>query len=488
MWTPLERDTICKDAIHRIVCRKCGSPTAIVPPQTVDVLTYNASNNTTIEEDKNMKRNILTSALMLLVLLLLAACASGTEGSAEGGSEGGAEGEEILVGHLTYQSGDFAAFGDQFDGAVNFSLDVINEDPPLGRPLAVIHEDIGTVGEAQAARKLLDTDNVDILLNAAHSYEAYRDYMLQYQEDNNAPLMPSVHAGAIPQEIGGDTGEPLFRGSPMDTAQGAAALISAEEAGAETVAIVASEIAGFQLQKDGAIRGAEELGLEVLDTIDLQPGQSSYRSEATRLADAGPDAIIAFLPPEDGGTFVKNTAEAGMSTIIIGTTDWQEPAFPSTATLSALEQHEMVLTVGYTFAENAAWEFYQPAWNDSEYAELSDASNSYTIQYYDLLIVTALAIEAAGSTDSDAWAAAVPEVSEAPGTECFTYEECITLLRDGEDVDYQGITGDFNYSDTGVVSGLFGSFEWTDLETLERVQILDDTAILELDAAAASGG
>jgi ABC-type branched-subunit amino acid transport system substrate-binding protein len=415
----------------------------------------------------------------MVVAFALVACA--------GGSEEVSESEEIVLGHLTTHTGEWAGFGPHFDGAADFTLEIINEDPPLGRPIRAIHEDFGTTGEAQAVRKLLDTDGIDILLNAQHAYDSYRDYMLQYQEDNNAPLMPSVHAGAIPQEIGGDPGEPLFRGSPMDTAQSAAALLSAQEAGAQSIVIVASEISGFQLQKDGAIGGAEILGLEVLDVIDLQVAQTSYRSEASRIAGVEPDAIIAFITPEDGGTFVKNTAEAGISTIVIGTTDWQDEAFPATATLSALEQHEMVLTVGYTFADNDAWAYYEPLWNNSEYAEVSDAGNSYTIQYYDLLVVTALAIEAAGSIESDAWAAAVPEVTGAPGAECFTYPDCVVLIRDGEDIDYQGITGDYNYSDTGVVSGLFGSFQWVDLETLERVQVLDDTAILELDAAAASG-
>jgi hypothetical protein len=40
------------------------------------------------------------------------------------------------------------------------------------------HGDLGTVGEAQAARRLLENDGADVLLNAAHEYAAYRDFML----------------------------------------------------------------------------------------------------------------------------------------------------------------------------------------------------------------------------------------------------------------------------------------------------------------------
>ena len=69
--------------------------------------------------------------------------------------------EDILVGHLTYHTGEYGAWGDFFDAVADFSLSVINEDPPLGRPFGVIHQDIGTMGEAAAARKLIDSDLSD---------------------------------------------------------------------------------------------------------------------------------------------------------------------------------------------------------------------------------------------------------------------------------------------------------------------------------------
>ena len=77
---------------------------------------------------------------------------------------------EIKVGHLTYHTGEFGGFGEFFDAVTDFSLEVINEDPPLGRKLVPIHQDIGTIGEARAARKLIDGENIDILLNACLLY------------------------------------------------------------------------------------------------------------------------------------------------------------------------------------------------------------------------------------------------------------------------------------------------------------------------------
>ena len=144
---------------------------------------------------------------------------------------GSASAQDIKVGHLTYHTGEFGGFGEFFDAVTDMSLDVINADPPLGRKLVPIHQDIGTIGEARAARKLIDSDGIDILLNAAHNYMSYRDYMLDKQSSDKGPLMPSVHGGAIEAEFGGNASEPLFRGSPMDSAQGSAALLYAKESG-----------------------------------------------------------------------------------------------------------------------------------------------------------------------------------------------------------------------------------------------------------------
>src|SRR5690606_20004123 len=61
----------------------------------------------------------------------------------------------------------------------------------------------------------------------------------------------------------------------------------------------------------------------------------------------------------------------------------------------------------------------------------------------------ALAIEAGGSTNASDWAPAMTEVTDG-GTVCYTYEECIGLLRDGEDIDYEGVTGPGTFTEGGV--------------------------------------
>lgn len=418
------------------------------------------------------------AALSLPIVLMLAACTA----PQEGGGQAGDSGDPIVVGHLTAHTGPFADVGPLLDGATAFALEIINEDPPLGRPMQQINQDLGTIGEAQASRLLVERENVDVLWGIAHEYLSYRDWILQQVADSGKPIMPSVHGGAVPAQYGGTAEEPMFRGSPMDSGQAIAAVLQAQEAGAERIAILATEIEGSQAQKEAAERAAEEIGLEVVSVLNVQPEQASYRSTVDSIAEADPDALLMFTQAEDGATIVKQAAEAGLSLVIIGTQEWLGSAFFDVATYSAIQQHQNVQIAAYTHADSPAWDFFLERWEASEFADIAEAQNSYALQFYDQLVVTALAIEAAGSTDAADWAEHVREVSMAPGKTVYTYAEGIAALRAGEDIDYSGVTGEYDYTDTGVVSGLYGIFEWSPEGELNQVNIINDGAILALEA------
>ncbi|MEM9318931.1 MAG: ABC transporter substrate-binding protein [Pseudomonadota bacterium] len=393
-----------------------------------------------------------------------------------------AQDEEILVGHLTYHTGEFGAFGPFFDGVTEMVLSQINEDPPLGMPLRAIHQDIGTVGEARAARKLVDSDGVQILLNPAHSYLSYREFMLETIAENSLPLMPSVHGGAIEGDIGGVAAEPIFRGSPLDTANGVAGMIHAAEQGFSSVVVIATEVAGSQLQKEAAVAAASALGLEVLGDFDIEAGQGNYRSVVSRVARLEPDAVIVFSSPNVGGSLVKNAAEAGSSWYIVGSGEWQETEFYDTATESALAQHQAVVFAANAHAENPAWAPFSEYASNSQWSEdIGDVSNSYVIQYFDLLVASALAIESAGELDVNSWTDAMYAVTGGEGEVVYTYADGLAALRAGNAINYDGVTGSMEYTDTGVVSGLFGIFTWDNGE-LAQVATVDGDRVLEIDA------
>lgn len=378
-----------------------------------------------------------------------------TEGSDEGGDDSGeetADGEPIIAGELAYYTGPFGAVGQCLSHDLDFPVEeIINEDPPLGRPIELIHEDVGTVGEGQAARTLLDQNEVDILISPAHEYRTYRDFVLSLLEEQDRPLMPTVHGGSIPKNIGGSPDEPIFRAQGLDEGLGAYGMLYGEEAGWESVVVFATQVEGFQLAADAAEATAEEVGIEVLARIDAQPEQPSYRAEAQRIADLDPDAVIVQAGPIESATLVKQAAEAGLSETWVGEPGWSQDEFLGTVGAESIATQELVGFAAFSpRRDTPAWEFYSEAWNNGPYAEdCGPADGQYHFSAYDLMVITALAIEASGSANASDWAPAMFDVTEE-GTVCSTYQECIDLIRDGEDIDYEGVTGPGTFTEGGV--------------------------------------
>lgn len=369
------------------------------------------------------------------------------------------EGEPVVVCELAYYTGEFAPYGPALTSDVAFPIQsVINEDPPLGRPWDLISEDLGG-GEAQAARTCLEQHGADIIVSIAHGYRTYRDFMMEWWQENDSPLGPTVHGGAIPGNLGGKGAEPLFRAQGLDEALGTSGSLYADSIGAEDVVIFATQVEGFQLAADAAEKAAEELGLNVLARIDVPAEQPSYRAEAQRIADLDPDAVITQAGSVESATLIKQAAEAGLSLNWIGETGWSQAEFIGTLGTEPISSQE---GIGFAaFSPNTAtpaWEFYQPLRDGAtdalaEQFGIEDpygADNPYAYSTYDLMVLTALAVEAAGSYSATDWAQAMQEVGDAPGEVCYTYEECLGLIRDGQDIDYEGIVGPGTFTEGGV--------------------------------------
>jgi branched-chain amino acid transport system substrate-binding protein len=229
--------------------------------------------------------------------------------------------------------------------------------------------------------------------------------------------------------------------------------LAAEDAGAQSVVIFATQVEGFQIAADAAEKTAVILGIEVLDRIDVLAEQPSYAAEAQRIADLEPDTVIVQAGSVESGTLIKQAAEAGLSLDWIGETGWIQPEFIDTLGVDTIATQK---SIGYAaFAPNdttPAWEFYQPLWDDTPgYGDLyGPATDQYHFSTYDVMTHTALAVAYAGSYAASVWAPAMFEVGDPPGTMCYSYPECLALIRAGEDIDYEGVTGPGAYSAGGV--------------------------------------
>jgi branched-chain amino acid transport system substrate-binding protein len=450
---------------------------------------------------KRRIRALPVIALLVVFALIAAACGdddTGTTTTAAGSTTTGAtalpcatDTDNVLAGELAYYTGEFAPYGKMLTGSLTFPIDeVINLDPPLGRHWDFIAEDIGTVGEAAAAHKMIEEDGIDILISPAHGYGPYRSWFIEWEAEHDSPLGPTVHGGSIPFDIGGDVAEPIFRAQGPDAGLGANGTIYASMIGAQTVVIFATQVEGFQLAATAAEDAVPVVGgMELLTRIDAPATQDSYRTQAQQIADLNPDAVIMEAGSLESATLIKEAAEAGVSTNWIGETGWSQAEFIETLGLETIDTQESVgyIAVGYR-DDNPAWEGYKATWDASDYAADPDflgADNPYNYTAYDLLVLTALAVESGGSYCSSDWAPAMFEVAAAPGTVCYTYPECLALVRAGTDIDYEGVTGPGDFAEGGMnaVTPVFvqffsdGTTDQVFLDGVHSLEVVNEVSI-----------
>jgi ABC-type branched-subunit amino acid transport system substrate-binding protein len=89
------------------------------------------------------------------------------------------------------------------------------------------------------------------------------------------------------------------------------------------------------------------------------------------------------------------------------------------------------------------------------------ADFSYAAESYDAVILIALAAEQGGSTDGKTIRDNLVSVSKG-GTKCTTFADCKALIADGEDIDYDGVSGPVEFADNGDPSyATMGIYEYT---------------------------
>jgi len=73
-------------------------------------------------------------------------------------------------------------------------------------------------------------------------------------------------------------------------------------------------------------------------------------------------------------------------------------------------------------------------------------------------------------------------VTGGDGEKVYSYEDGIAAIRAGKEINYDGVTGSMEYTDTGIVAGIFGIFEWQDDGTISQVGSVSADDVLALEA------
>lgn len=382
----------------------------------------------------------------LAVVLLLAACGGSPSTSSSGG------GSPVTMGVLSCFTGTLASLGQAMLQGSQVAQRAINEAGGiLGRQLNLAHADTqcDEADSVPALRQLLAAQNI-VGIIGPETQEISAD-------------APIITAAQIPDEFQGgstlfdhNTNTWLWRDSPSDSQLGVAMALYAHKKGYKTAALLFYSDIAAQTFAAPITTTWEKLGHTIVSNITVAPDQTSYRTQVQQIINAHPDVIFTQTDAATAAVIFQNFKELDNLAIpFVGTDVTGVDQYLKAITYPIAHAHlTSVYGTSVTGQATDAFNQFFAAQFGSSQQPLANANYAY-----DAAISLALAIDKAGSTTGSAVNAAMTAVTNPPGTQCYTYKDCLSLLKAGKKINYDGASGDLNYNKYQNVFGPYGAFQ-----------------------------
>jgi ABC-type branched-subunit amino acid transport system substrate-binding protein/uncharacterized RDD family membrane protein YckC len=356
--------------------------------------------------------------------------------SCVGGSDG-----TLAIGGLLPHTGDLSFLGPPAAAAAQVAVDEINAaGGVLGRDVLYLPGDSGDA-EPDLANPALDAhlaEGADVILGAMGSGISFNVIdrivgacKIQFSPGNTSAMFTDYADDDL-----------YFRTAPSDTLQGQAVADLMIESGAATAAILARQDAYGEVLLESVRQPFEAQGGQVVVDLGYDPGAAAFDAEVSAVVGAAPDAIVVIGFDESArildGLFAAGV-NAGTTSIYLVDGNIGDYLGESISHPGALLGVRGTLPMAEITSDFAA----RMSGVDPSLVEFS-----YGPETYDAVIVTALATAAAG-TDNPADVARQINGVTRDGESCGTFADCMALLDQGGDVDYDGVSGPLEFSRTG---------------------------------------
>lgn len=294
-------------------------------------------------------------------------------------------------------------------------------------------------------------DNVDVVLGSSAS-EISRSIIDQVTGECMVMLSPS-NTGPVFTTY--DDDDLYFRTIAADILQGRVLAETALEEGAQSASIIYRQDDYGAGLSEFIAAPFEEAGGSIETNTAYDPEATSFDAEVQEIVDADADALF-FVTFTEGAQILQDLIEAGF-----------DPASKqiyfvegnmSDAFVEGMTDPSVMEGVRGTIPGSEVTEEFR-ARMDEKNPNLP--AYTYGPETYDGVVVLALAAEAAESDQADLIAEQINGITR-DGTACTSYEECRTLIQEGEDIDYNGISGSLEFALPGEpAAASYGIFSWT---------------------------
>lgn len=368
--------------------------------------------------------------------------------------------DTVKIGALMPMTGDLAAYGETSYNGVKLAADQINAaGGVLGNQIEVITGDTQTLPQPaiDAAQRLVNVEGVVGIVGALSSGNTIPVAQTVAATEGVPMISPASTSPVITGVADNDT---LFRTVPSDAYQGVALADVTMQEGIDTVAVIyVNNDYGEGLAN--AFGGAyEERGGTVTGSVPYEQGKASYRGELQQLS-GDAQALVLIGYPENGATILRQALEEGFFDRFIFTDGMKAPEVIEQ--IGAEFLNGSFGTAPQALAASNPAQLFETFYNES-FGELPP--KPYIDTSYDAVMLMALAIQAAGSTDRAEVLENLRMVANPPGEEVLPgeWQRAVELLEAGTDIDYTGASGALDFDDAGDVGGTFAHWAIQDGE------------------------
>ncbi len=438
-----------------------------------------------------MKNNPLKLSLTLLISLnwLTAGCGNlGTTSDNSTNNQGTSTNnsglaDSLKIATLIPVTGDLAPTGQTMPLAAELAVETINACGGVnGKPVVLVNEDTQTdpASGTAAMTKLAEVDKVAGVVGAFAS--SVSTAALDVAVRNKVMLISPGSTSPIFTERAkkGEFNGYWARTAPPDNYQAQALATLAKKQGFQNVSTVVINNdygVAFEQQFDQAFT---KLGGKIINQdkpVRYDPKATTLDSEAAAAFGNQPDAVAAVLYAETGSLLLQAAFKQGLSkgvTVLLTDGVYSEDftkQVGKTADGTSIIAGALGTVPG---ADGKALADFSDRWKEKTKGKDITAFVPHT---WDAAILLMLAAEASGENTGEGIKSKIREIAGGEGTEVIDPCKAMELIRQGEDINYQGASGNVDIDENGDVVGFYDVWKVKPdgaLEVIDKVTPVTD--------------
>jgi len=392
-----------------------------------------------------------------------------TPGNTSNSSQG------LKIGSLLPATGDLASIGQQMSGSVPLLVETVNACEGVnGQPVTLVEVDDQTDPRAGAAgmTKLATLDKVAGVVGSFAS--SVSTAAVSVAVPNQVMLVSPGSTSPVFTEKAqkGDFKGFWSRTAPPDTYQALALAQLANQKGFKRVStVVINNDYGVGFEK-AFVAAFSKLGGTVINKdkpIRYDPKAQTFDTEAAAAFAGKPDAVIAVLYAETGSLLLKTAYQQGLTegVQILLTDGVKSPTFPDQVGKGADGKYLLAGALGTVpGSDGKALADFNKLWQQKK----GSSPGEYAPQAWDAAALLVLAAQAAKENTGVGVSNKIREVANGPGTEVSDVCAGLKLLREGQDINYQGASGNVDVDANGDVVGVYDV--WS-VEADGKIKVID---------------